>query len=78
MLFFRSCPNCRRRFYVKLVSKEHLHTERESGWTARYGPHGGFEGRPMVLEVDEVQYNYKCKSCGHEWSEKRTEQHKEG
>ncbi|HYY90771.1 MAG TPA: hypothetical protein VE955_02150 [Candidatus Dormibacteraeota bacterium] len=33
--------------------------------------------RPIVVDIEEFQYNYKCKNCGHEWSEKHTEEHRE-
>jgi predicted SprT family Zn-dependent metalloprotease len=26
---------------------------------------------PGIEEVKEFKYNYKCKHCGHEWSEER-------
>jgi|SRR5437763_15832318 len=37
-----------------------------------------YKGPPTIVDVEEFQYNYKCKHCGHEWSEKRIEEHKEG
>lgn len=31
------------------------------------------EGKqPLVLDVKEFTYSYKCKHCGHSWSETRT------
>src|SRR5690242_11438974 len=36
-----------------------------------------YEGEPIIIDVEEVQYDFKCKHCGHEWSEKRIEKHKE-
>jgi hypothetical protein len=35
------------------------------------------EGVTVTLDIEEFQYNYKCKHCGHEWSEKHTEKHVE-
>ena len=28
-----------------------------------------FGSAQLVVEEDEYQYSYKCKLCGHEWSE---------
>ena len=47
----------------------------------RYGFAGTGFGGPLVLEqdvpvtvdVEEFQYSYKCKHCGHVWSEVKTE-----
>ncbi|HYY91231.1 MAG TPA: hypothetical protein VE955_04525 [Candidatus Dormibacteraeota bacterium] len=36
-----------------------------------------FEGPPVILDIEEFQYNYKCGHCGHEWSEKKVETHSE-
>jgi hypothetical protein len=35
------------------------------------------EGRPMIIDVEEFQYTYKCKHCGHEWSEKHIKEQRE-
>jgi hypothetical protein len=35
------------------------------------------EGRPIIADIEEFQYTYKCKHCGHEWSEKHVEEHRE-
>ncbi len=32
------------------------------------------EGEPIVIDIEEFQYTYKCKHCGHEWSEKHVEE----
>ena len=34
-------------------------------------------GEPITIDVEEFQYAYRCKHCGHEWSEKRVEESKE-
>jgi len=26
---------------------------------------------PLVVEVDDFSYTYRCKHCGHQWSEER-------
>ena len=41
-------------------------------------PLGLHEGRPIVVDVEEFQYTYRCGHCGHEWSEKRLGEHKSG
>ena len=76
MDFFRRCPKCGRMFQVKLVGKTTLSLERESAWVRR-DLRSREPDTPLILDHMEVQYNYKCKSCGHEWSEKRAEIHKE-
>jgi DNA-directed RNA polymerase subunit RPC12/RpoP len=91
--FFRFCPECGRRFHIKLVSKKLMKLDREtirrprvarmgiatSGYSA--GPSHQmtmvFEGEPIIIDIEEFQYNYKCKHCGHEWFEKHVEKHSE-
>ena len=36
------------------------------------------DARPIVLDIEEFQYVYKCRHCGHEWSEKHVQEHLEG
>ncbi len=83
---FRTCPNCGRRFEVRLVDKklvgteeiqENLPVDRDyfSGWPGSYLEVG--ETEPVTVEVDKFQYVYKCKHCGHEWMEKHQTEHKE-
>jgi len=36
------------------------------------------EGIPIIIDVEEFQYAYKCKHCGHEWSETHLEDRREG
>ena len=33
--------------------------------------------RPIMLDIEEFQYHYKCKHCGHEWTEHHQEEHRE-
>ena len=33
--------------------------------------------RPVVLDIEEFQYVYKCKHCNHEWTEHHREEHRE-
>jgi DNA-directed RNA polymerase subunit RPC12/RpoP len=79
--FFRRCPSCGRRFEIQLVSKKLVESERikeempinnyASEWPETFLPVG--EDEPAVVDVEEFQYAYKCKHCGHEWAEKREE-----
>jgi len=85
--FFRICPACGRRFHIKLVSKNLVDKKKEtvevSQSTLSPAP-GGYamtrmspvmveENIPIVVDVEEFQYSYKCKHCGHEWSEIHTD-----
>ena len=87
--FFRHCPECGRRFHIKLENKKLVNLERiskpqteaqlvpsGSGYGARMGV-TVYEDKPIVVDVEEFQYAYKCGHCGHEWSEKHVEEHKE-
>ncbi len=87
MEFFRHCPGCGRRFHIKLESKKLLHLERRE--IQEQTPRRSIsqfqgspvlivqEGRPAMADTEEFQFMYKCGHCGHEWSEKRFEEHKE-
>lgn len=91
MEFFRHCPQCGRRFHIKLVSKRLDHLDREPIRTTINPMVGGVglphaasmpffvmrEGPPIIIDIEEFQYAYKCNHCGHEWSEKHVEEHKE-
>ena len=35
------------------------------------------ESEPTVIDMEEFQYSYKCKHCGHEWLERHVEEHVE-
>jgi len=94
MEFFRHCPGCGRRFHIKLESKRLVSEHRESmprmesravvvrsgsRYTApSFSPIAVQEGRPIIVDVEEFQYAYKCEHCGHEWSEKHLESRREG
>lgn len=84
--FFRHCPSCGRRFHIKLVSKkmlaEHRETINEPGGLLVEQFRGSptlavYEGGPIFVDVEEFQYSYKCKHCGHEWSENRIKEQRE-
>jgi hypothetical protein len=77
MEFFRFCPECGRRFRIKLVDKkliaEHKEQSPDEGFTMGATPlhHGSVQDSgPMIFDIKEFQYEYKCQHCGHEWSEK--------
>jgi DNA-directed RNA polymerase subunit RPC12/RpoP len=84
--FFRICPACGRRFHIRLVSRELVDEKRETAETKQVTmiPTSGGnsmtsmhpitveENVPITLDVEEFQYSYKCKHCGHEWFETRT------
>lgn len=84
--FFRTCPSCGRRFEIRLMSKKLIETQRIKeqmprannyfgGWPGSYLLVG--ETEPVMIDVEEFQYAYKCKHCGHEWLEKHEEEHRE-
>jgi hypothetical protein len=78
--FLRHCPACGRRFHIKLVTKE-LTGERKSVEEVMAGRAGWAPGSPsqsvivveekipVIVDIRDFQYSYKCKHCGHEWSE---------
>ena len=83
--FFRHCPACGRRFEIRLVGKELEDSEafEEEARPARAATPASVMGRsivvptlvgqdkPTLVDVEEFQYAYKCKHCGHEWTEVR-------
>ena len=84
--FFRHCPACGRRFHIKLVSKRLVDEKRETEEIKQVtmSPNIGVYSRtpiapiiveqsvPITIDVEDFQYSYKCKHCGHEWSETQT------
>jgi hypothetical protein len=89
--FFRSCPVCGRKFQIRLVSKKLVGNEvvketltpSEAAVNSSLIPEPSIyfestileEGQPIIVDTEEFQYSYKCKHCGHEWSEKHEEEH---
>jgi transcription elongation factor Elf1 len=77
--FFRSCPNCGRRFEIRLLSKKLIgdkivttNFERPRGFVAMRSltsPIMLEENVPITIDEQEFQYSYKCKHCDHEWFE---------
>ena len=91
MEFFRHCPGCGRRFHIKLEDKRRVGFDREpiprmehriggpaSDLRSMVIPVIVHDARPIVLDIEEFQYVYKCRHCGHEWSEKHVQEHLEG
>ena len=81
--FFRHCPGCGRRFEIRvenktLVRADHtvstLPAGESQGSFAAYRPLLVGQNEPIVTDTEEFQYTYKCRHCGHEWSEKREEE----
>lgn len=75
---FRHCPGCGRRFHIKLVEKDDLGSyDTESAGPIVPIVGGGVfvveEGSTMFFDVKEFAYRYKCKHCGHEWTETKLE-----
>ena len=90
MEFFRHCPECGRRFHIKLEEKKMVHLERRTTQMpgASRGPRAGLGagyakptfvsvGPPVTLDIEDFEYHYKCGHCGHEWTEHHREKHRE-
>jgi DNA-directed RNA polymerase subunit RPC12/RpoP len=82
--FFRHCPNCGKRFEIRLVGKKLIESERindnllkssqiSSGYYGSILEVG--ETEPISIEVEKFQYAYRCKHCGHKWVEVKQEEH---
>ena len=82
--FFRRCPNCGRRFEIRLIGKKLVGSESiketlpiTSDYFQGYG--GSFlqleDTKPAIVDIEEFQYAYRCKHCGHQWVEIKTEEH---
>ena len=87
--FFRRCPACGKRFELRLVSRELVHESKEvernrsvlptTDERPRYKGLFYIRNEPnmMTLTVrEEFRCLYRCKVCGHQWSEKRTSERK--
>jgi len=87
--FLRFCPSCGQRFHVRLVGEELVGTDvgkatveqpaapaapaapgRQAGRTVAEA----FGSAQLMVEEDEYQFSYKCKHCGHEWSERHVKE----
>ena len=74
--FFRHCPSCGRRFEVRLVRNESVSKtdtvetrDRAAGPYINPDPVLMTDDGPVVVDIEEFQYTYRCKHCGHEWTE---------
>jgi DNA-directed RNA polymerase subunit RPC12/RpoP len=80
--FFRHCPYCGRRFEIRLVEKKKVdsadiveeekiqsQTDPFLGTTPAPLPIVLQENVPKIVDVKEFRYTYRCKHCGHQWSE---------
>lgn len=74
--FFRHCPSCGRRFEVRLVRKKSVGEEdipetlrKAAGGYINPAPALMTEDKPVVVDIEEFQYTYRCQHCGHEWTE---------
>ncbi len=84
MPFLKRCPSCGRRFGVSVESRKPLETQLETEETtsAVLVPTGrGMNvgtGNPVTrsvrvgIERKNYETQYKCRKCGHSWSEKST------
>jgi formate dehydrogenase maturation protein FdhE len=81
--FFRHCPFCKRRFEIRLVGKRLVGTEEVESETEKYAPVSASfplvleSDVPIVVRVEDFRYTYRCKHCGHQWSEERFKDHNE-
>jgi DNA-directed RNA polymerase subunit RPC12/RpoP len=89
--FFRRCPNCGKRFEIRLVNKQLVESESiQESRPISEDYFGGFSGNqgsyvevgetePVIVDVEKFQYSYKCKHCGHLWVEiKQKEDERKG
>jgi C4-type Zn-finger protein len=77
--FFRTCPSCGRRFQIRLVSKKLVGERKDveqmtQGMVqpvaaASFTPIVVEESVPLTIDVEDFQYSYRCKHCGHQWTE---------
>jgi predicted RNA-binding Zn-ribbon protein involved in translation (DUF1610 family) len=83
--FFRQCPNCGKRFEVKIVGKKLVESESiKENRPVNSDYFGGYTGsiltvgqeEPTVVDVEKFQYTYRCKNCGHLWREFKEEDSK--
>ncbi len=59
---FRKCPSCGRLFQAKEVKREQLENPYEVQVPAG---RGGF----VYERIENFRVTYKCKGCGHEWTD---------
>lgn len=85
--FFRICPSCGRRFHIRLVDRKLVGDRRRVEEIKKVvgTPMAGMYGQslivgeadvPITVDVKDFQYSYKCKQCGHAWTEIREKESK--
>ena len=83
---FRACPSCGKRFEVRLLDKKLVKSETiKENVPVSHDYFGGYDGsfllvgetEPVIVDVEEFEYKYKCKHWGHEWTEEKEEEHEE-
>lgn len=82
--FFRFCPSCGRRFHIKLVSKTLVGDRKEVRQVKQMlvgPPTNAFRSPyvvvvqdtiPVTVDVQDFEYAYRCKHCGHVWTEEHS------
>jgi len=67
------CPKCHRPFTKEVVKSEVMKNSISSALRA---PIIGTQSRPCYVDVTnavvETKSHYRCKHCGHEWTENKT------
>ena len=81
--FFRYCPACGKRFHIRLVNRKLVEETKETKVqkeraTSSFNVGYKFQSpvpqvlevdAPVVIEVEDFEYSYKCGHCGHVWTE---------
>jgi hypothetical protein len=76
--FFRHCPSCGRRFEIRVVSKKSVDSESnyadekrpvDAALLVKPMPIMLNEDAPIIIDIEDFQYTYRCNHCGHGWSE---------
>ena len=78
LTFFRRCPQCGKRFEIKLLEKSALEgktVKEPRPLVAEYfsgSPDEYLElnvSAPAIIAIEKFQYAYRCNHCGHRWIE---------
>lgn len=83
---FKRCPACKKRFHVTSVSRRvksdfkerRVQKVRAEGTDIMVGsryqnpnPQVLYVDVPVTVDVEELEFSYRCGYCGHEWAESR-------
>jgi DNA-directed RNA polymerase subunit M/transcription elongation factor TFIIS len=78
--FFRHCPQCGRRFEIRVTKKQ---PPTDDSYNSEI-PRSDIEtiqakaiepliledaNQPLIVEDEELSYTYRCRHCGHQWTE---------